>query len=95
VSDDAAQPARKRRRVGKAWQRGPRRHEGFLHDVLGLVEVIHQGQRRAEGHMLELPRQVHEGLDVAAACAADLLLVIHFRFLTPLKCQETAAAFNF
>jgi hypothetical protein len=43
VSNDAAQPARKRRRVGKAWQRGPCRHESFLHDVLGLVEVIHQG----------------------------------------------------
>jgi hypothetical protein len=95
VSDDAAQSARKRRRVGKARQRGPCRHKGFLRDVLGLVEAVHQGQRRTEGHMLELSRQVHENLDVAGAGAADLLFAIHFRSLTPLKCQETAAAFNF
>jgi hypothetical protein len=50
----------------------------LLLGFLGLMEVIHQGQCRAEGHMLELPRQAHEGLGVAAACAGDLLLLIQF-----------------
>jgi hypothetical protein len=36
--------------------------------VLRLEEVVQQGERRPKGHALELPHQIHEGLDADAAC---------------------------
>jgi hypothetical protein len=51
--DDAAEPAWKGRRIGKAGQRGPRRPKGLLGDVLALVKLAHQGERRAESKILE------------------------------------------
>jgi hypothetical protein len=47
-----------------------------------LVEVIHQGQCRAEGQVLELPRQVGEPV-ARNPCS---------RSLTSIECQESAAA---
>lgn len=41
------------------------------------------GAGPAQKPYAELPRQVHGGPDIAVACAADLLLVIRFRSLTP------------
>jgi hypothetical protein len=46
---------------------------------LGLVKLAHQGERRAESKILELPRELNEGLDVATDYAAHPLLVIHFK----------------
>ena len=47
---------------------GPRGQKAFLDHVLGLLEVMDQRQRRAEGKVLEPPRKLHEGSYVTAAC---------------------------
>ena len=77
VPHDAAEPGWKRDRIGKAGQRRPSGHESLLHDILGLLKIAHERQRRAKREVLEPPRQLHEGFDVATGGPADKLRVIH------------------
>ncbi len=65
----------------KARQRGPCGDESLLHDILGLLKIAHKRQRRAERELLEPPRQLHEGFDVAAGRPAHKMRVIHCRIL--------------
>ena len=80
---DAAQPTWKCRRIGEPRQRRPRRHESLLHHVLRVLEIADHSQRRAEREVLKPPRQVHKRLDIANACPAHQMFVVHCHALTP------------
>src|SRR6185295_1223089 len=81
--NNASQPARKSRWLGQCRQSGPCGDEGFLNDILGLLEIAHFRERRSESEMLEAPRQIDKGLDVAFARPANQLIMIHRRTLSP------------
>lgn len=66
VPHDAPEPAGERRRLGEGRQRVPGRHECFLDDVFRLAEVADEGQRVAEGHVLEAPGELGKGVEIAS-----------------------------
>jgi hypothetical protein len=94
MPDDAPEPAGKGRRLGERGQCGPGGHEGFLNDVLRLLEVTHQRKGRTERKVLEATRQIDEGADVALACPANQLFVIHRHALSPQRCRERQPTFR-
>lgn len=55
----------------------PGGNEGFLDDVFRLLEVPHDGQRIAEGHVLEASGYFRERVQVALLGPADQLLQVH------------------
>ena len=57
-------------------QRKPGGDKGLLHDVLGLLQVAHERQRKAEGHVLEAPGELGERVEVPVpACRLGLFQV--------------------
>jgi hypothetical protein len=87
------QPAGKCGRVGKRRQPRPSRQERLLDDVLGQLEVVHQGERRAVSGMLKAAGQVDEGRDIALAGAADELVRVHCVLPFTSRCQDPGLAF--
>ena len=88
VPHDAAQPGGKGRRLGKFRQRRPGGKKCLLDDVLGLLQIVDQGQRRAEGEVLVAAGQLHKGFDIARLGAVHERFEIHLRFLCTIKVPE-------
>src|SRR5205823_11468610 len=67
--------------------------EGFLDHVFGLLQVPHDRQRIAEGHVLKAPRHLRERLQVALLGLCDQSLQVH---ATPSanRCQGPVATFG-
>ena len=68
MPDDAPEPAREGGGVLERGQGEPGGDEGFLHDVLGVLQVAHEGQGVAEGHVLEAPGELRKRVQVAVPC---------------------------
>src|SRR5215510_381877 len=93
VPHDAPEPAGERRRVGQGRQRVPGRHERFLDDVFRLTEVADEGQRITEGHVLEAPGELGEGVEIASSRRPDRALQLH-RSLLANKCRDRPIGFT-
>src|SRR5262249_36787139 len=64
-------------RIGKAWQRGPRCEKSLLDNVLGLLEVAGERQRRTECEGLEPSLKLHEGSNAAPRAQPPQRFGIH------------------
>jgi len=77
VADNAPEPAREGRGLRQGREREPGGDEGFLDDVLGLLEIADQGQGGAERHLLKAPGHGLERLQVATPGPPDHLFELH------------------
>ena len=80
---DTPEPAGEGSGIGEAAQPEPGGHEGLLHDVLGVLQVAHEGQRIAEGHVLEAPRELAERVEVAVLRLPGQRFEVHRPSFTP------------
>ena len=92
VPHDAAQPGGKGRRLGELRQCRPGGEKCLLDDVLGLLQIVDQGQRRAEGKVLIAVGQFYEGFDIARLGAVAERFEIHLRFLCTIKVPKNAVS---
>jgi hypothetical protein len=69
-----SRPSSRERRITASTAGSAARRSG---DVLGLLEVAEQGQRIAEGHVLEAPGDLREGVQVALLGLPDQRVEIH------------------
>jgi hypothetical protein len=76
----AAQPAGKCQRICKPRQSRPGGDKRLLRHILGLLEIVHQRQRRAEDQVLVSSRQLDEGLHVTPTGSADKQFQFHRLF---------------
>src|SRR6266566_4132748 len=77
VPNDPSEPTGERGRVVEGRQGVPGGDERFLDDVFGLAEVADERQRVAEGHVLEAPDDLVEGVEIASCRGPNRGFQVH------------------